>query len=136
MEEEATIQIQELIAEHPEGLSVTQISERIDLNRNSTARYCDVLVHQGLLRERRIGPAKLYMPGNDLPYAEQIEPHLPMVIEPSHELLKGVHGLTLLCYTMERRRTRDHFKTHSRRLGFVFTRPPHRGSGRPRLLTR
>lgn len=65
--------IRALIADHPEGLSVTQIADEIGLNRNSTARYLDVLRHQGVITERKVGPAKLYLKAKNLPHAQQLD---------------------------------------------------------------
>lgn len=61
-----------ILEENPQGLSVTEISEKLGLNRNSTARYLDVLNHQGVIQERKIGPAKLYLKSSRLPFSVQL----------------------------------------------------------------
>lgn len=61
-----------ILEENPQGLSVMEISEKLELNRNSTARYLDVLTHQGAIIERKIGPAKLYVKSSSLPFSVQL----------------------------------------------------------------
>ena len=65
--------IEGLLGEHPQGLSVSEIATEIGLNRNSTARYLDVLHHQGVIDERKIGPAKLYILTKTLPFSTQLD---------------------------------------------------------------
>jgi PAS domain S-box-containing protein len=64
---------QQIIAEHPEGLSVSQVAELLGSNRNSTARYLGLLAAQGYVDERTIGPTKLYVRAAHQPYAVQME---------------------------------------------------------------
>jgi len=64
--------IDNILEKNPEGLSVTEISKKLGLNRNSTARYLDTLYHQGTIKERKIGPAKLYIKSSNLPFAIQL----------------------------------------------------------------
>lgn len=61
-----------ILEENPQGLSVTEISNKLGLNRNSTARYLDVLHHQGVIKERKIGPTKLYLKSSSLPFSVQL----------------------------------------------------------------
>lgn len=62
-----------LLQKHPEGLSITQITRAVGINRNSVARYMDVLESEGRARARPIGPAKLYTASRDLPKNIQID---------------------------------------------------------------
>ena len=64
--------IDQILAQNPQGLSVTEIAEKLKLNRNSAARYLDVLHHQGSVKERKIGPAKLYVKSSTLPFSVQL----------------------------------------------------------------
>ncbi len=61
------------LKKHPEGLSITQLNSILPLNRNSIARYVEVLTTQGVLKERIIGPAKLYTFYQEIPYLEQLK---------------------------------------------------------------
>ncbi|NMB79199.1 MAG: PAS domain S-box protein [Methanomicrobiales archaeon] len=59
--------IKELLAKHPDGMSIRQVSEMLGINRNSVAKYLDMLQMQGRVTVRRLGAAKIYSLGNRLP---------------------------------------------------------------------
>ena len=59
--------IRELVQGAPRGLSIKDISEGVDLSRNSVTRYIDVLVATGHLELRRVGVTKLYYASQHIP---------------------------------------------------------------------
>ncbi len=59
--------IRNLLSEHPEGLAIRSISEMLDMNRNSVAKYMDMLQMAGRVTLKRIGTAKIYCIANKLP---------------------------------------------------------------------
>lgn len=65
-------QIQRLLKENPKGLTVTDISREIGVNRNSVAKYLDVLQISGHLEMRSIGPAKMYFPAQRVPISAML----------------------------------------------------------------
>ena len=58
--QEELSKIKEILKANPLGLTVTNISKRININRNSVAKYLDVLQISGQIEMRSIGPAKVY----------------------------------------------------------------------------
>ena len=60
-------QIRELLRLHPKGLTITDIATSIKINRNSTARYLDVLQVLGQIELRKVGPAKIYTLSHRVP---------------------------------------------------------------------
>lgn len=56
-----------------DGMSVTEVADALGLNRNSTARYLDVLHKQGYVAQRRYGRARVYRRAAHEPYAVQVE---------------------------------------------------------------
>jgi PAS domain S-box-containing protein len=52
--------IKEALKNQPRGLTITEISSTIGLNRNSTARYLDVLLISGQVDMKSVGSAKVY----------------------------------------------------------------------------
>jgi PAS domain S-box-containing protein len=52
--------IKELLQANPRGLTITNISKIINLNRNSVARLMDVLTISGQVEMKPLGPAKVY----------------------------------------------------------------------------
>ena len=65
--------ILDMLDEHPTGLSVGEVATELGLNRNSTARHLESLFHQGAVKERKIGPAKLYIKAEHLPFVQQLQ---------------------------------------------------------------
>lgn len=66
-------EITRLLQQHENGLSILEVTKLCNLNRNSAARYLDVLKAQGVAQERIIGPAKLYTYSGLLPYESQVD---------------------------------------------------------------
>jgi PAS domain S-box-containing protein len=59
--------IKELLQANPRGLTITDISKIINLNRNSVARYMDVLTISGHAEMRLLGPAKVFYLSHRVP---------------------------------------------------------------------
>jgi PAS domain S-box-containing protein len=59
--------IERLLKEQPKGLTITEISDALDLNRNSAAKYLDVLLTSGRVEQRTVGPAKIFFLSQRLP---------------------------------------------------------------------
>jgi PAS domain S-box-containing protein len=59
--------IKVILKANPLGLTVTDIAKRININRNSVAKYLDVLNISGQVEMRAIGPAKVYYPSQRVP---------------------------------------------------------------------
>jgi PAS domain S-box-containing protein len=79
--------IREVLKDQPRGLTITEISSCIDLNRNSTARYLDVLLISGQVEMKSVGAAKLYFLSPRLP----VEAVLDMSEEGVLMLNSGLH---------------------------------------------
>jgi len=60
-------QIKRILKNHPMGLTVSEISEIIKVNRNSVAKYLDVLAISCDVEMRVIGPAKLFFLSKRIP---------------------------------------------------------------------
>ncbi|MDP3563317.1 MAG: PAS domain-containing protein, partial [Methanoregula sp.] len=59
--------IRNLLSMHPEGLTIRALSAMLGMNRNSTAKYLDILQMQGGVTLKRSGPAKIYCLADKLP---------------------------------------------------------------------
>ena len=54
----------EILKKHPEGLTIMNISKLIDVNRITVSKYVYGLIAEGLISQRKIGPAKIcYLKG-------------------------------------------------------------------------
>jgi len=58
--QEEISRIRALLGSHPEGLSITDISSQLQMNRNSVAKYLDILQIQGAVDGRKRGTSKVY----------------------------------------------------------------------------
>ncbi|ABS55619.1 putative PAS/PAC sensor protein [Methanoregula boonei 6A8] len=65
--QEEISRIREELEQHPEGLSITDIAGLLGLNRNSVARYMDLLQIQGLADGRKRGTSKVYYRSRRVP---------------------------------------------------------------------
>ena len=86
---ETSERIKNLLKEHPEGRSITDIVAIIPVNRNTASRYLDTLLVSGQVEMRHFGMAKIYSLTRRLPvssvlsisseYAMQIDYNLRIV---------------------------------------------------------
>jgi PAS domain S-box-containing protein len=60
-------QIKTLLKENPKGMTVTDISRELKINRNSVAKYLDVMRVSGHVEMITFGPAKVFFPSNRVP---------------------------------------------------------------------
>ena len=55
-----------LLRSHRKGLTITEIAKKLELNRNSTAKYLDILLISGEVALNSYGPAKVYTISNKM----------------------------------------------------------------------
>jgi len=58
-EREKRDKILNVLKNHPEGLTVNDISKLVKINRSTASKYVFGLIIEGLIYQRKIGPAKL-----------------------------------------------------------------------------
>jgi len=61
--------IRKILLENPDGLTIRNIAAMLGMNRNSTAKYLDMLQMQGGVTLKRSGPSKIYYLADKLPAA-------------------------------------------------------------------
>ncbi|MBN2065548.1 MAG: PAS domain-containing protein [Candidatus Thermoplasmatota archaeon] len=59
--------ITKILKENPKGMTVTDISRKIKINRNSVAKYLDIMRISGLVEMITFGPAKVFFPVRRIP---------------------------------------------------------------------
>lgn len=59
--------IKQELERHPEGLSITDIATLLNMNRNSVAKYLDILQIQGFVDGRKRGTSKIYYISHRMP---------------------------------------------------------------------
>ncbi len=60
-------EIKKVLRENPKGMTVTDISRKIKINRNSVAKYLDIMKISGLVEMITFGPAKVFFPAKRIP---------------------------------------------------------------------
>lgn len=65
--------IQVLLRSHHKGLTITDISKKLRLNRNSTAKYLDILLISGDVALNSYGPAKVYTFSHKMPLSAMLK---------------------------------------------------------------
>ena len=69
LNQEKLSQILSILNENPSGLSITDLSYRLDMNRNSVAKYLDVLTSSGKIEMHSYGAARVYSLTRRVPLA-------------------------------------------------------------------
>jgi PAS domain S-box-containing protein len=59
--------------DYPRGLTITEISKKISVNRNSVAKYLDVMLISGEIEQRLVGRAKLFYPSQRIPVSALLD---------------------------------------------------------------
>jgi len=59
--------IKKVLKENPKGMTVTDISRKIKVNRNSVAKYLDIMRISGIVEMITFGPAKVFFPAKRVP---------------------------------------------------------------------
>lgn len=71
-QEEITI-IKQILKENPKGMTVTDISRKIKINRNSVAKYLDIMRISGHVEMITFGPAKVFFPSRRVPVHNMLD---------------------------------------------------------------
>ncbi|PVX26925.1 MAG: hypothetical protein CW716_04915 [Candidatus Bathyarchaeum sp.] len=73
MDQEQIALITKALRNNPRGMTVTQISKEIDLNRNSVAKYLEVLLISGHVEMKSYGPAKVFYISQRVPMSTMLD---------------------------------------------------------------
>ncbi len=65
--------IKKILRSHRNGLTITDLAEKIRLNRNSTAKYLEILLISGEVKLNAIGPAKVYTFSQKMPISAMLK---------------------------------------------------------------
>ena len=68
-ERENLNKIRSLLKFHPRGLTISDISQRLKMNRNSVAKYLEILEMSGCVELRQMGAAKVFYLSQRIPLA-------------------------------------------------------------------
>jgi len=71
--QETIKKIKSLLRSHRNGLTITDISQKLLLNRNSTAKYLEILLISGDVNLNTYGPAKVYTISHRMPISALVK---------------------------------------------------------------
>jgi len=64
--------IKRVLKQNPKGMTVTDISHKMKINRNSVAKYLDIMRISGQVEMITFGPAKVFFPSKRVPICDMI----------------------------------------------------------------
>jgi len=64
--------IKQILKKNPKGMTVTDISRKIKINRNSVAKYLDIMRISGHVEMITFGPAKVFFPSRRVPVNDML----------------------------------------------------------------
>jgi PAS domain S-box-containing protein len=64
--------IKKTLKENPKGMTVTDIARKIKINRNSVAKYLDIMRITGHVEMITFGPAKVFFPARRIPILDML----------------------------------------------------------------
>lgn len=64
--------IKRVLRQNPKGMTVTDVSHKIKVNRNSVAKYLDIMRISGQVEMITFGPAKVFFPSKRVPICDII----------------------------------------------------------------
>jgi len=65
-------QIEQILKDNPKGMTVTDIARKMKTNRNSVAKYLDIMRISGLVEMITFGPAKVFFPSRRIPISKML----------------------------------------------------------------
>ncbi|MEM0466193.1 MAG: PAS domain-containing protein [Candidatus Thermoplasmatota archaeon] len=83
-------QIRTILKSNPRGMTVTDIAREININRNSVAKYLDILLISGHAEMVTFGPAKVFFPSRRVPLSAVLNFTLDYVllIDKDHRIIQ------------------------------------------------
>jgi len=78
---ETTARIRQVLEQHPEGISITDLVKSVEINRNTAGRYLENLLMSGQVEMRRFGMAKLYTLTKRLPVSSVLSLSSELVLQ-------------------------------------------------------
>jgi PAS domain S-box-containing protein len=88
-EQEKISRIKILLKAHPKGLTITDISSKLKMNRNSAAKYLEILQISGHVESKSYGTAKVFFLSHRLPISAlvSITSDLIVTLDEHHRIL-------------------------------------------------
>jgi PAS domain S-box-containing protein len=86
LKKEISLQIKNLLKAHPQGLRITDIIKKVNINRNTAGRYLENLLVSGQVEMRRFGMAKIYTLSQRVPLSALLSISSELVLQLDNSL--------------------------------------------------
>src|SRR5512136_474508 len=86
LRKEITSLIKDILKKNPQGMSITEIVETANINRNTAGRYLENLLVSGQVEMRRFGMAKIYTLSQRVPLSALLSISSEMVLQLDNSL--------------------------------------------------
>jgi PAS domain S-box-containing protein len=86
LKKEVSLQIKNVLKEHPQGLIITDIVKKVKINRNTAGRYLENLLVSGQVEMRRFGMAKIYTLSQRVPLSALLSISSELVLQLDNNL--------------------------------------------------
>lgn len=96
--------IKQILKENPKGMTVTDISRKIKINRNSVAKYLDIMRISGHVEMVTFGPAKVFFPSRRVPISSMINFTSDYILAADEKLKVVMVNDSLLSFMNARRK--------------------------------
>ncbi|HPA07350.1 MAG TPA: histidine kinase, partial [Methanoregulaceae archaeon] len=73
LDQEKITRIKKLLKARPKGLTISDISHNLKINRNSVAKYLEILLITGQVEMRMYGNAKVYYLSHRVPISSMLK---------------------------------------------------------------
>ena len=109
LDQEKITRIKQILKWRPRGMTISDLSSQMKLNRNLVAKYLEILLISGQVEMQEIGPAKVYFLTQRVPIATmlefssdlvivadtegkilQVNEHVPALLDMKREALSGL----------------------------------------------
>ncbi len=80
LEADTLVKIKSLLKTHSRGLTISDISSRSKMNRNSLAKYLEILEVSGQVESRTFGTARVFLLSNRVPVSAMMNTSSDLVI--------------------------------------------------------
>jgi len=99
LDQEKIAKIKQILKWRPRGMTISDLSSQMELNRNLVAKYLEILLISGQVEMQEIGPAKVYFLTQRVPISTMLEfsSDLVIVVDSEGKILQvNEHVVSLL----------------------------------------
>ncbi len=112
LDQEKIARIKKILKFQPRGMSISDISSQLHMNRNSVAKYLEILFMNGEVEAKKLGTSKVYTISQRLPVSGWISfsSDLIIIINPDGQVLQVNDAFLKFCNKMSEEIIGKHIK--------------------------